>query len=57
MSEARAFSWSLLDQRPVPQVCEIPSAHEVLRDDRFTSLSFLAGSSVAFAFPLRLVVH
>ena len=27
---------ALLDQRPVPQVCEIPSAHEVLRDDRFT---------------------
>ena len=35
-SAARAFSWSLLDQRPVPQVCDIPSAHEVLRDDRFT---------------------
>ena len=35
-SAARAFSLSLLDQRPVPQVCEIPSAHQVLRDDRFT---------------------
>ena len=30
------FPLFLLDQRPVPQVCEIPSAHEVLRDDRFT---------------------
>ena len=28
-SAARAFSLSLLDQRLVPQVCDIPSAHEV----------------------------
>ena len=35
-SAARAFSLSLLDQRPFPLVCEIPSVHEVLRDDRFT---------------------
>ena len=35
-SAARAFSLSLLDQCPVPQGCESPSAHEVLRDDRFT---------------------
>ena len=34
-SAARAFSLSLLDQRPVPRMCEIPSSHEVLRDDRF----------------------
>ena len=34
-SAARAFSLSLLDQRPLPQVCKIPS-HEMLRDDRFT---------------------
>ena len=29
-SAALAFSLSLLDQRPVPQVCEILSAHGVL---------------------------
>ena len=58
-SAARAVSLSLLDQRPVPQVCEIPSAHEVLRDDRFTKgrVSSFVGSSVALAFLLRLVVH
>ena len=35
-SAARSFAVSLLDQRPVPGTCDaIPSAHEVMRDDRF----------------------
>ena len=37
-SETRAYFLSLLDQRPVPQLREIRSAHAVLRDDQFTLL-------------------
>ena len=35
-SAARAFTASLLDQRPVAGWCgDAPSVHEVVRDDRF----------------------
>ena len=34
-SAVRAFSESLLEQRPVPQTGNMPSTHEVLREDRF----------------------
>ena len=49
---ARAFTLSLLDQRPVPRISEVSSSHEVLRDDRFvqdgqvSSWSFFASDVV-----------